>query len=136
MTTVLAVLAVSALIVLPQWLRMNDASDRDSTDALLQLLRESRALAITARQVVHVHLDPVSGIYRVDTTGVSGTGPVTDGVLPLGALESAETDRNRLHYVFRPSGAASGDTVLMRGQNGARLITIDPWDGKTVVHAR
>lgn len=133
---VFAVLAVSALIVLPQWLQMRDASSRDATDELLALLRDSRALAINKRQVVQLHIDPVSGIYRVDTTGVSGTGPVADGVLALGALESAESDKPRLRYVFQPTGAASGDTVLMRGRNGTRLIAVQPWDGSAVAHAR
>jgi hypothetical protein len=75
-------------------------------------------------------------VYRVDTAGVGGTGPLVEGALALGAMESAESERARVRFTFQPSGAASGDTVLVRAQHGTRLVSVDPWNGTAVAHAR
>jgi hypothetical protein len=39
------------------------------------------------------------------------------------------TDLPRLQYVFRPTGAAFGDTVIVRGGSLPLTIRIDPWSG-------
>lgn len=136
MTMVLAVLAVSALVVIPQWNRANDEAPSDATSALTALLRDARRVAIDARQDVSVYVDPATGHYRVDTAGVHGMGAFAEGTLTLGALESLETTRERLRFIFQSTGAAVGDSVLVRGSAGVTLVSVDPWNGTAVVHAR
>lgn len=136
MTIVFAVMAVTALFVIPQWVRLGDAPPAAIGQPLLDALRDARRLAITAHQVVALRIDPVSGRYRVDTSGVAGTGVYFEGTLALGALESIESDQARVQYIFRPTGATYGDTVLVRNTNGAVLIAVDPWSGEAVSHAR
>ncbi len=133
---VLAVLAVSALVVIPQWNRANDEAPADATTALTALLRDARRIAIDARQDVSVHLDPATGHFRVDTAGVAGMGAFAEGTLSLGALESLESTHDRLRFVFQSTGAAVGDSVLVRGSEGMALVSVDPWSGTAVVHAR
>ncbi len=136
MTIVVAIMAVTALLVAPQWLRLGEAPMAAIGQPVLDALRDARRLAITAHQVVALRIDPVSGRYRVDTTGVAGTGPYFEGNLELGALESMESDQPRVQYIFRPTGATYGDTVIVRSANGAVLIAVDPWSGVASAYAR
>ncbi len=136
MTMVFAVMAITALIVVPQWLRLGAAESRGAADAMLALLRDARRLAIVANQVVALRMDPESGAYRIDTTGVNGSGEFASGQLNLGALEALESVQPRLQFVFRPTGATFGDTLIVRGADGAVLIAVDPWSGEAAAHAR
>lgn len=136
MTIVFAIMAVTAMIVAPQWLRLDDAPAPVTGQPLLDALRDARRLAITANQVVALRIDPVTGRYRVDTSGVAGTGAYFEGDLALGALESMESDQPRLQYIFRPTGATYGDTVIVRSANGSVRIAVDPWSGEATAHAR
>jgi prepilin-type N-terminal cleavage/methylation domain-containing protein len=136
MTIVFAIMAVTALLVVPQWASLNTDEPDSLTDAVLHVLRDSRKLAIASTQTVALRIDPVNGLYRVDTTGVSGSGLYAEGQLDLGALESIETDRPRLQFVFRPSGAAFADTLLVRGTRGTSVIAVDPWSGVAGAYAR
>ncbi len=135
-TMVFAVLAVTALFVIPQWMRANDEPPQDATTAFLALLRDARRVSIEARQRVDVYVDPMSGQYRVDTTGGAGTGVFAEGALAVGALETIESDQDRVRFVFQPTGAAFGDTVVVRGTQGAAQLSVDPWNGTAVAHAR
>lgn len=136
MTMVFAVLSVSVLFVIPAWIGRDDARPVTATDALVSLLTSARRVALDARQTVQLYLDPLSGAYRVDTTGVSGTGVLAEGTIALDALESFETDAARVRYQFFPSGAALSDSVIVRGSRETRLVSLDPWSGVVVTHAR
>ena len=101
----------------------------ETGDALTALLRDSRRTAIEFTQTVTVRIDPSSSYYRVDTTGVSGTGLYYDGVLALSNFESLQTDAPRLQFVFQPTGNAFGDSVVVAGSSSAVTIQLDPWSG-------
>ena len=136
MTIVVAIMAVTALLVLPQWTRLGNAPTAATGQPILDALRDARRLAITAHQVVALRIDPVSGRYRVDTSGVAGTGLYFEGTLGFGALESMESDQPRLQFVFRSTGATFGDTVIVRSANESVLIAVDPWSGVATAYAR
>ncbi len=136
MTIVLAIMAVTALLVAPQWARLGDAPAAVTGQPILDALRDARRLAITAHQVVALRIDPSSGRYRVDTSGVAGTGLYFEGSLELGALESMESEQPRVQFIFRPTGATYGDTVRVRSANGSVLIAVDPWSGLATSYAR
>ncbi len=135
-TIVFAVMAITALLVVPQWLRLGATESRGTADHVLALLRDARRLAIMSNQLVTVHLAPRSGSFRVDTTGVNGTGTHTSGQLDLSALASLESSQPRLTFVFRATGATIGDTLIVREANSAVLIAVDPWSGEAAAHAR
>lgn len=136
MTMVFAVMSVTALFVIPAWTGRNDPPPATGGDALVALLTSARRVAIDGRQLVQLHLDPRSGAYRVDTTGVAGTGLLAEGTIALDAFESFETDAVRVRYEFSPSGASFGDSLLVRGAGETRLLALDPWSGVVVTHAR
>jgi prepilin-type N-terminal cleavage/methylation domain-containing protein len=136
MTIVLALVALTATLVVPYWVDFGDNPSPTPGDPVIALLRDSRKLAIDNAQTVSVRLDPSTHYYRVDTTGAAGTGLYAEGKLEMGAYETLETDLKRLRYFFRPTGAALGDTVAVRGGEYAIMLAVDPWSGYPVVHAR
>jgi prepilin-type N-terminal cleavage/methylation domain-containing protein len=136
MTIVLALVSLSAAIVIPNWIDLEKDPVSGPGDPVIALLRDARRLAIEQAQTVAVRLDPSSLYYRVDTTGAYGTGLYADGTLDMGAFETLDTALERLSFVFRPTGAALGDTVAVRGGEYAVTLAVDPWSGYPVVHAR
>jgi type II secretion system protein H len=42
--------------------------------------------------------------------------------------------RTRAQFVFTPGGATFGDSLVLRGAGGLRLITVDPWTGHALVY--
>ena len=136
MGIVLAIMAVSAILVAPAFGRIGQNKPPLTGDAMLKLLHDSRQIAIERNETVTLRIDPTSGRYRADTVGVSGVGELGEGTLTLGAQETMVTDLLRLTYVFHPTGSAFADTVLVRGGTTAVLVSVDPWNGVAYALAR
>ena len=136
MAIILALMAVSAALVIPAWTDLGATPPPLPGDALVSLLRDARRVAIEQSMTVAVRIDPTSNYFRVDTTGVLGTGLLADGTLEIGAYETLRTDRSRLQFVFRPSGSAIGDTVTVQGNSISAVVTVDAWSGQVAVYAR
>lgn len=126
---VLLVLAIAATLAAPAFARFGADQPPGGADAMLNLLRDARRAAIEFDADVTVRLDPTKLDYAVDTSGVDGSGMFARGVLDLGAAQSLVTDRPRLQYVFRPTGAAFADTVVVRGGRVPLVVRVDPWSG-------
>jgi prepilin-type N-terminal cleavage/methylation domain-containing protein len=129
MGIVLAVMAVSAMLVAPALSRMGQGKPPGVGDDVIKLLGDARQIAIQRNETVTLRLDPASGRYRADTVGVSGSGELGEGTMTLGAQEVLVTDMPRLVFVFHPTGATRGDTVLVRGAGAAALVSVDAWNG-------
>ena len=131
MSIVLAITALVAAVVIPALVGPQFGNDPvpQVGDQIVGLLRDARRSAIDYDQTITVRIDPTSGMYQIDTTGAYGTGMYTQGQLSLSAFESLVTDLPRLVYVFRPTGAAFGDSVGVSGSNGAATVLVDPWSG-------
>jgi prepilin-type N-terminal cleavage/methylation domain-containing protein len=136
MAIVLAVMAVSAIMVAPAIGRLGTEQARQPAAELLALLHDARKAAIDGNSVVTLRLDPVSGHYRADTAGVNGSGVLAEGTLQLDATETLDTRLLRLQFVFRPTGASLGDTVLVRAADRSVLVGVDPWSGVARADAR
>lgn len=136
MAIVLAVMAVSAMLVAPAFSRMGEGKPPAVGDDVIKLLTDARRISIDRNETVTLRLDPVSGRYRADTVGVSGSGELGEGTMTLGAQEGLVTDLPRLVYVFHPTGATLADTVLVRGAGAAALVAVDPWSGVAYATSR
>ena len=135
MTIVLALVAISAAIVIPAWTDLGMTPSAQPGEVIVSLLRNTRKHAIENSQTVALRIDPTTGYYRVDTTGANGTGMFVDGQIEMSAYESLETDATRLQFIFRPTGAAMGDTVRVRGEQTV-MVGVDSWSGHALVYAR
>lgn len=129
MGIVMAVMAITAMLVAPAFARMGEGKPPAVGDDVIKLLSDARRIAIDRNETVTLRLDPVSGRYRADTVGVSGSGELGEGTMTLGTQEALVTDLPRLVYVFHPTGATLADTVLVRGAGAAALVSVDPWNG-------
>jgi prepilin-type N-terminal cleavage/methylation domain-containing protein len=136
MGIVLAIMAISAMLVAPALARMGQGKPLGVGEDVVKLLADARQIAIQRNETVTLRLDPVSGRYRADTVGVSGSGELGEGTMTLSAQEALVTDQPRLVYVFHPTGATLADTVLVRGAGAAALVSVDPWNGVAYVTAR
>ena len=129
MAIVLAIMAIASGLVAPALVDLGRTPQRRTADALLSLLNASRKLAVDHNVTVTVVLDPKSGDYRVDSIGYFGSGPVVQSQIDMLGMESMATDSPRLNYTFKPTGAALGDTVRIRGADSSVVVFVDPWNG-------
>ncbi|HEY5220505.1 MAG TPA: GspH/FimT family pseudopilin [Gemmatimonadaceae bacterium] len=129
MSIVLVIMAIAATLVVPALVDLGQTPPHRTADALLTLLRASRATAIDSNVTVTMVVDPIAGYFRVDSQGLRGSGQVAAGQIDLSTSETMVTDLPRLTYVFQPTGAARGDTVRVRGADSSLVVRVDPWSG-------
>jgi prepilin-type N-terminal cleavage/methylation domain-containing protein len=129
LTMVLLVLAIAATLAAPAFARFGADQPTSGADAMLALLRDARKAAIAFDADVTVRLDPTNLDYAVDTSGANGSGAYASGVLDLGPAQTLVTDQPRLQYVFRATGAAFADSVVVRGGRVPLVVRVDPWSG-------
>jgi len=134
--TVMLIVAVVATLTAPAFVSLGQDRPQTSEDVLVKLLRDTRLLAIERAVEATLIIDPESGHYRVDTTSSFGTGKVAEDTLRFAAAEGLESNLPRIRYVFRPTGAAFGDSVTLRGADSTRVLFIDTWSGMTHAIAR
>ena len=133
---VLAILGITLLLTTPAFVDFGTLRPQSDAEAVLALLRDARHEAIETGTVVALRLDPASGRWRADTTGVSGMGVLTSGTLDLAGSTTLETDQDRLQFLFQPTGAAFADSVGVRGVSGSAMVLVDPWTGVARAEAR
>ena len=134
--TVMLIMAIVATLTAPAYVKLGEERDKTSVDVLIKLLRDTRALAIERTVEATLIIDPETGHFRVDTTSTFGSGRVAEDTLRFAASEGLQSDLPRLRYVFRPTGAAFGDSVLVRGSDSTRVVIVDTWSGMAHAIAR
>lgn len=129
LTMVLLVMAIAATLAAPAFARFGADQPAGGADAMLGLLRDARKAAVEFNADVTLRLDPKTLDYALDTSGVNGSALFARGTLDLGSAQSLVTDQPRLQYVFRATGAAFADTVVLRGGRVPLVVRVDPWSG-------
>ena len=129
LTMVLAVMAISATLAAPAFARLGTEQPTHGADQMVLLLQDARKAALKYNATVTLRMDPKTLKYQIDTATVAGASMLAEGTLDLGMGEKLETGQVRLLYVFRPSGAAYADSVLVRGGEVPLVIRVDPWSG-------
>ena len=133
LTMVLIVMGIAATLAAPAFARFGTEQPVSAADAILGLLHDARKAAIDFDATVTLRLDPKTLKYQVDTATVIGFGTFAAGRLDIGMTQALVTDLPRLQYVFRSTGAAFADTVVVHGGPTALVVRVDPWSG--VAHA-
>jgi len=128
LTLVLLIMAVMATLAVPAFARLGTDLPPTPADQILGLLHDSRKVAIDNHVSAMLRLDPKSYRYQLDTIG-AGSGMYTQGTLDLGTAQTLVTDLPRLQYLFRSTGAAFADTVVVRGAGRPLTVRVDAWSG-------
>jgi prepilin-type N-terminal cleavage/methylation domain-containing protein len=136
MAMVLVILAVLTSVAVPAFVKFGDDRTRTGTDLMLDLLNDTRRTAVRHNVMATLIIDPESGHYRVDTVGANGLGLVREDSIDFAMGDRLETELPRLRYIFRSTGAAFGDTVVLRGADSTRIITVDRCSGDASARAR
>jgi prepilin-type N-terminal cleavage/methylation domain-containing protein len=129
LTMVLLVMAIAATLSAPAFARLGTERPATAADAMIGLLHDARKAAIDFNATSTLRLDPKTLRYQIDTSGARGFGLLAQGKLELGLSQSLVTDLPRLQYVFRPTGAAFADTVVVHGGDVPLVVRVDPWSG-------
>ena len=128
---VLTLLGAIATLVVPSLNFGRSRTDdvTDTTRDLVTLLERGRSIAIERGTVVDLRLDPVGGsawIFALDRDTLRLVEAVRfTRVAAVEILGGGPRPR----FVFRPTGAASGAPLTVRGLGGRRYLTVDPWNG-------
>ena len=127
--TVLLIITIVATLTAPAFVKMGEERDKTSAELVIKLLRDTRTLAIEHAVEATLLIDPETGHFRVDTTSSFGSGRVAEDTLRFAAAEGMESNLPRVRFVFRPTGAAFGDSVRVRGSDSTHVILLDIWSG-------
>jgi Tfp pilus assembly protein FimT len=126
---VLLVMAIGATLAAPAFVRFGTEQPVGAADRMVNLLHDARKSAIDFNVTTTLRLDPKTLKYQLDTSGARGFGVLAKGILDLGLSQTLQSDLPRLQYVFRPSGAAFADTVVVNGGEIPWVVRVDPWSG-------
>jgi Tfp pilus assembly protein FimT len=130
---VLLVLAIAGTLAVPAFARFGAEQPTRGADGMLGLLRDARKASLEYNATVTLRLDPKTLKFQADTATAAGTGVLAVGVVDMGLTETLVSDQARLLYIFRPTGAAFADTVVVHGGETPLVVRVDPWSG--VAHA-
>ena len=126
---VLLVMGIAATLAVPAFARFGTEQPTRGADGVLALLRDARKASLDYNATVTLRLDPKTLKYQADTATAFGAGPLATGVLDLGLKETLVSDQARLLYIFRPTGTAFADTVVVHGGDVPLVIRVDQWTG-------
>lgn len=126
LVVVIALMAIIAGVSAPALASFDRPRNTSGLDAVVSLLRRSRATAIRRATVVTVTLDPTTARYWVDPPAPDADAAL---ILPPGASLSATS--TRVHFRFAPDGQSISDEPLfVREGAAANSIVLEPWTGE------
>jgi hypothetical protein len=126
---VLLVLAIAGTLAVPAFARFGTEQPSRGADGVLALLRDARKASLDYNATVTLRLDPKTLKFQADTTTANGAGILATGVVDMGLTETLVSDQDRLLYIFRPTGAAFADTVVVHGGDMPLIVRVNPWSG-------
>ena len=135
---VLALLGAIAGLVAPSIRFVRPAEDDAvrATRDLAAVLERARLTSLERGTTIDVRLDPAGG--RAWIIAIEGDTLHLMTVASFDRVSRAEVSGGgpRPRYLFTPGRSASGPTLTIRGANGARTLSVDPWSGGTRVASR
>lgn len=129
--TILGLVAAVAVPALPD--RRSEPLDH-VVETLVTLLRTTRMTALEKATPTVLTIDPRGGRYQIAAETNDSTAIVVDGAIIIPAGTRIGPDSIPRRFRFSPNGAAVGDSVVLTGDGGWAVLTVDPWTGAIHVH--
>ena len=128
LVVVIALMAFIAGVSAPALASLTSEKKPSGYDAIVTMLRRSRASAIQRATVTTVTIDPTTARYWIDP-------PDTMAILALPPETTLSARSPRVHFRFAPDGQSTADEPLFE-QHGpsSTPIALEPWTGE-VRHA-
>ena len=124
LVVVIALMAIIAGVSAPAFVSLDQRRNGSGFEAVVTILRRSRATAIHRATVVSVTIDPATARYWIDP-------PDTTGVLSLPAGATLSSRAGRVHFKFASSGEAVTDEPLFVRESAAvSPVLVDRWTGE------
>ena len=137
MIVVLTIISVLAWLTAPAMMRaVSPYAEEGDAMPVAALLRSARREAIERGLFVSLVIDPAGARYRADSAGAGSAGLLGEGAIAIDEGVSLESEMIRVSFVFRPDGSVFGDSITVRGQYGASLVSVDRWTGAVRIDAR
>src|SRR5262249_1532076 len=129
LTMVLLIMAITVGLAAPAIARLGTEQPEGAADRMLGLLHDARKVAIDSHTTTMLRIDPKTLRYQLDTIGFEGAAKLAEGTLDRGMSQPLVTDQPRLQFMFRSSGAAFADSVIVHGGPKPLTVRVDPWSG-------
>ncbi len=132
---VLAILGLTAAAVVPALARATEEDDVTATArGVERVLLAARTTALERAARIDVELIPLPEAARY---WVHKGGALLDsGTIVLAGSSRIQSPVPRPRFRFGPTGIVDGDSLLVLGTAGARVLVIDRWTGAIRVDAR
>lgn len=121
---ILGIMAAAAVPALGVWLNGEPTAE----EAVADLLRDARAVALETARPVTLTLDPATGGWLLEREPDE---PV-EGRLELGEAELLNTNP-RVVVRFGPTGGAEGGPIQVRREDWLIVVRADRWTGEVSI---
>jgi type II secretory pathway pseudopilin PulG len=132
---VLALVGIMAAVAVPAFTSLDAADDATrAAGEVARVLHGARLAALERAVTASVMVDPVAGRYWVLRGDSAAQGDSGTFAFPVGVTLIGPEPRAR--FLFQSTGAASGDSLFLRGPDRTAIVTVDPWTGDVRITSR
>jgi type II secretion system protein H len=130
MLIVIVILAIVSAVTVPALRSNPDDELTISANVVTNLMQRSRQTAVERGQTVALVVDAENARYWATIVSPGNADSVVSyGAIELSSGATITADESRSRYVFAPSGAASGEPLIVRLDSRAAVITLNQWTG-------
>jgi type II secretion system protein H len=126
---VLTILGIVAAASVPGLPRLYPDDPREGANSVAAVLRWARQTAMDQGRAVSITVDPAHARYRVEAADATRPNDAAEGVIALPAGAALALAGSRAHFVFQPTGRATGEPLTLAEGGRATVVMVDPWTG-------
>lgn len=130
---VMVIISIMGAVIVPALARPVAIDPMAAARPLTDVLRSAHRAAVDSGRIVRLTVDPSTARYAARMEGSATS--LASGTMDL-AGSSLIADSVRASFAFHPTGAATGDVIVVSGGVRTILVTVDPWTGEPVLRDR
>jgi len=135
MIIVLVIIGIVGIAVVPSLVRAPAVDTAAAAAPVVEMLRAAQHAAADSGRAVRVDVDPATGRYIARFRNTESDAPLATGTLALTSGARLTADSVRAIFLFDPTGAATGDSLLVEGSGRDIMVSVDRWTGDVYARA-